>query len=354
MDFPYTPTMDQNPHTPVILSTALRVPSYAYREWGMPIGEHRKESDRGYAVEWEGGGPNQMDNVIKALKSAGMDNYSQILRDANTNFVNAYMKKHEGSVNYLEIGFGVSTVQMFEALDENDKDRIHIIGVEPSEDRANAAAEGLVKLGMKLGSNLKVHFGVNNNIIEKGYAEPGSQNLVTAVATFHHHSYLDTPMKVIYETLANGGIFVSSDWHNSMWEHPNRVYRFLESLPYWEGKEKDLADFVQMFPMAVEEAPELNRIDEAANADIRKFWMGWIKARAEAIEAGKFEEGDDIWMLEAHRPVERYKDIMEGAGLYLNSSIIKILYNDAGFVDNPHLHIRDNGILATIAGQKLV
>lgn len=360
----YTPAMDRNPNTPVILSTALRVPSDSYfPEWGIPEGAFREESDRAYAVEWEGGGPNQMDNVILALKSAGMLNYSQILRDANTEFVKAYMKRRKGPVHYLEVGFGESTRQMFEALDGNEKDRIIITGVEPSEERARTSEDNLAGMGMTRGENLNVYVGIDNDILNKGYAEPGSQDIIANVAAFHHHAYLDTPMRVIYMTLADRGVFVSSDWHNSMWEHPGRVYGFLRTLE-WEGKEEDLADFAERFPYARKRPPKLSEMDRGANADIRNFWRGWIKARAEAKEKGEFTDADDIWMLEAHRPAGRYAEVMKGAGLVLKSPDIEAIYRDAGFEANPHYHLKykkgeRNGqkrssLLATIAGQKLI
>jgi len=348
----YTPAMDDNPDTPLILGTALRVPSYAYENWGIPIGDFREESDAAYAIEWKKGGDNQMDNVILALKTAGMDNYSQELRDANTKFVKAYMKRNPGKVNYLEVGFGVSTEQMFDALDENDKDRIIITGVEPSEDRAKGSAEKLVEMGMTQGKNLHVYVGVDKNIITEKYAQPNSQNIVANVAAFHHHAYLDTPMEAIYSTLANKGIFISSDWHNSMWEHPNRVFEFLKTLE-WEGKEDDLIDFAYMFPLAVQKAPGLNRCDGAANVDIMRFWEGWIKARAEAIEEGKFEPGDDILMLEAHRPVGKYVSTIHESGLSIAPPDIMRMYTDLNFDRNPHFHLEGNSLLATLAGQKL-
>src|SRR3989338_2902616 len=73
---------------PVRLGSALKIPSYAYPDWGIEGSEEelREESDRGYEVEWlgldgRGGSEQQMRYVIDAIKSTGLGNYSQMLRD---------------------------------------------------------------------------------------------------------------------------------------------------------------------------------------------------------------------------------------------------------------------------------
>ncbi|HDD72716.1 MAG TPA: hypothetical protein ENG00_01335, partial [Candidatus Aenigmarchaeota archaeon] len=117
---------------PVRLGSALRVPSYAYKNWGIPEGKFRRESDEEYVIEWKAGSPRQMQYVIDAITRTGLGNYSQILRDANAKLVAAAVKRFPEKVYILEPGFGVSTVNMFDALDEDDKNRVYITGLEPS------------------------------------------------------------------------------------------------------------------------------------------------------------------------------------------------------------------------------
>ena len=337
---------------PLRLGNAVKVPSYAYINWGIPEGRYQSESDNEYSTEWQGGGTRQMNYVIKSLEKAVMKNYSQILRDANAMVVAAAVKRFEGKVNILEPGFGVSTVNMFDALDGNDKDRVYITGLEPSEERGEDAAAELEKRGLKRDKDFKAHADVDNRALH--YVNPGSQQIACSVASIHHHAYLDRPFQVIHTALSPGGIFTISDLHNSMWEHPNRVYEFLKTMD-WETKEEDLQAFADTFPKSTEPAPELSPLDEMSNVQIRKFWRdGWVPTRKEAIERGEFDPKDDILMLEGHRPVERYHEQLEDCGFQTETPLIKELYQEAGFTTNPQQHNNDSRILMTITGQKIL
>ncbi len=345
---------------PLRLGSALRVPSYAYSNWGIPEGKYRKESDELYSVEWEGGSPRQMQYVIDAITRTGLGNYSQILRDANARIVSAAVemmlsgsRESRGRIYILEPGFGVSTVNAVDEMLERgtDLDRVYITGVEPSQKRCDASAAELEKRGLKKGKNFQTVADIDNRILE--YVGPESQDIICSVAQIHHHAYLDTPLAVIHAALKPGGIFTSSDWHNSMWEHPNRVYRFLQELE-WETKERDLEEFARAYPKALEEAFEPNPEDGMSNEHIRRFWKGWIEVRREAIEREEFDPDDEILMLEGHRPVERYEEEMGKAGLVTEyAGFVRELYEEAGLERNPHQHLEDSRILMTVTGARI-
>ncbi len=183
------------------------------------------------------------------------------------------------------------------------------------EERGENAAKELDKRGLKRDKNYRVIVGKDLEI--PGYLEPESQNIVTAVATIHHHAYLDMPFRVIYDVLGKGGYFITADWHNSMWESPHRVYDFLKEFD-WPGKEKDLKNFEKAYLIGKEKPPLLNDAEEKTNEMIRAFWRGWIKVRKRAKEKGEFDPRDDIWLLEGHRPHERYIDEMIRTGFRLD------------------------------------
>ena len=335
---------------PLRLGNAVRVPSHAYNSWGIPEGMFVSESDAQYPIEWKGGGTKQMDHVIESLEKAGMENYSQYLRNANAKVVAAAVKRFEGKVNILEPGFGESTVNMFDALHGNDKDRIYITGIEPSVERGEKAAAKLEERGLKRYKDFEVHADIDNHILH--YVNPGSQHIICSVASIHHHAYLDRPFQVIHTAMSPEGIFTISDWHNSMWEHPNRVYEFLKTMN-WETKREDLEAFQEKFPKATEPAPVLDPLDENSNKEIRKFWRdGWVPVRKEAIERDEFNPEDDILMLEGHRLVERYQEQLEECGFKTETPLINELYKEIGFTTNPQQHNDDNRILMTITGQK--
>src|SRR3989338_8082551 len=115
---------------PVRLGSALRVPSYAYGIWGIkgPELALRRESERGYQVEWLGfdgkGSPQQMRYVVEAITATGLGNYSQMLRDKGAEIVSFLVKEFlKGKkVRYLETGAGVSTETVIRKLSQDGLD----------------------------------------------------------------------------------------------------------------------------------------------------------------------------------------------------------------------------------------
>ncbi|MEM7815546.1 MAG: hypothetical protein QXN71_00315 [Candidatus Aenigmatarchaeota archaeon] len=336
---------------PVYLGSALRVPDYAFPEWGIDGDENwlREESDSQYEIEFKGGSTKQMNYVIEALREAGLENYSQMLRDANADLVSKIVKKSNERVNYMELGAGVSTITVYNKLsdDKIDLERLFSILIEPSKERIESAASELEKKGLKREKNFRIYEARDIDIPK--FVEPNSQDIASYVAVLHHHAYIDTPLKLVYNALKDKGFIIVADWHNSMWEHPNRVYEFLRDEFEWSTKEEDLKIFVEVYPKAVKKAPELSKIDAEANKQIKSFWKGWARVRERQKNCGIFKPEDDIWMLEAHRPVEKQNEIIEKVGYILNSPEVIELQNP-----NPRRIIPDAGILYVTVGQKQI
>lgn len=313
------PELDDS-RMPIKLGSPLRVPSYSYTFWGIPKGQYRWESDKAYEIEWKGGSTRQMDYVIEALGAAGFENYSQKLRDKAAEFVRNYVKNTRSwPINIMDVGAGVSTVNIWDSIDDEDKNRVTLTMVEPSEKRVEKAAQELAEKGMERDKNLLVYGGKRDMDIPELF-ETGTFNIITGVASFHHHAYMDEPISRMAGVLRDGGYWVSSDWHNSMWEHPGKVYEFLESLDQeeynWPTKNQDLKSFRKTYSLSRnQKIGIINAREEKANEQIRGFWRGWAKARSEAIQKDEFDERDDLLMLEGHRPVTYYLENMIEAGL---------------------------------------
>jgi SAM-dependent methyltransferase len=312
------------------------VPSYAFRNWGITGDELklRSMSEERYESEWKTGSPRQMQYVSDAIKESGYANFPQMLRDETAKKVSELMPKYEGMVSILDVGAGLSTVKIFDGLDGNDKDRVYLILLEPSEERVENAAKELDKRGLKRDKNYRVIVGKDLEIPK--YLGLESQNIVTAVATIHHHAYLDMPFRVIYDVLGKDGHFITADWHNSMWENPHRVYEFLQEFD-WSGKDQDMKKFEEAYLIDTEKPQALNDMEERTNEMIKEFWRGWIRVRKCAIEKGEFEPRDDIWLLEGHRPYERYTEEMIRIGFRL---------------DGVHQILSDNKLLMRLTGKK--
>ncbi len=333
---------------PVKLGSALRVPSYAYPDWNIQGDEKwlREESDRQYEMEWKGGSPRQMQYVVEAITGSGLGNYSQMLRDANAELVSRTVQLSDAVVNYIELGAGISTQNVYQRLlnDGIDIERVHGTLVEPSRERIETTAANLEKMGLKRGKNFNTV--VARDIDIPNFVKPNSQDIASYVAVLHHHAFNDTPLAYVHDALKIGGTLIIAEWHNAMWEHPNRVYEFLQEFD-WSTKHEDLDAFVAAYPKALDKAPDLSDLDASSNRNIRKFWTSWANVRRREIDAGVFRPDDDIWMLEAHKPVERQNEALVQLGYKLDTPKIRELQDT-----NPRRLIEDAGILYVTVAQK--
>ncbi len=346
---------------PLRLGSALRVPSYAYPNWGIPEGAYRIESDTAYTSEWREGSPKQMQYVIDAVLEAGFDNNSQILRDSCARVVAAKVRnlaqspKRRERINYMDVGAGVSTINVFDAIDDNYKERVFFTLMEPSEKRVEDTASHLSKKGLKRNKDYRVIVAPDQHLL--AFVKSRSQDIVSYVASLHHHSYTDTTAKTVNVVMKKKGQLVVSDWHNPEWEHPNRVYKALkedfDTEEFgWERKEIDLALFARTFPKAYEEAPELSPLDHGSYMQIRKFWQGYARIRKKAIDTGEFDVNDDILMLEAHVPVERQNEVLRNAGFMISPKFVEDLNGQDNIKDNPEQLLNDSRLLMTTVAYK--
>lgn len=298
---------------PLRLGSALRVPSYAYSNWGIHDHEAdlRRLSEEAYSAEWADGSPRQMQYVSDAMQRAGYGDFPQVLRKANASAVSRLIKKFPGNVVIADVGAGESTVTIFDNLEDEDRNRVHLTLIEPSLKRIKAAA---AKLKMRGFNDFDLMVGSDLEALQQLPVRP---QIISYVATLHHHAYLDRPAETLYRALPAGGFLTIADWHNPMWEHPNRVYKFLQSLQ-WETKEKDLEAFAEAFPKACGNAPNINDpYQRKAMRLIQDFWRGWVAIRREAVERGELDQRDEIFMLEGHRPFYVQQDEIADAGFKL-------------------------------------
>ncbi len=335
------------------LGDVRRVPSYAYPNWGLNEGLWKKESEEAYETEWKSGSPRQMQYVVEAITRSGLGNFSQMLRDINADVITYLISKAKERVNYLEIGAGVSTVNVYQKLKKNklDLEKIYTTMVEPSKSRIECAAEELSKMGLKKEINFKLFVSKDTDVNK--CVDQNSQDIIGSVAQIHHHSYWRETIQVLYETLNKNGIILISDWHNSLWEHPARVYNALKEDYNWETKDEDLKNFVTTYPKAIKNAEEFNSLNIEANRMIREFWKSYGEIRSEAIISGAFDERDELLMLEGHRPVERYVEDMKNVNFSVENEIIKEIQEACYLNGNPHQLLPLSRILMLTIGTKI-
>lgn len=343
----YIPQHDES-LMPMILCSPARTPEYGLQKWSIKWDtpeEYKKVLEAGedqYAREWGFGTGKQKTIVAEASKRAGFGDNAQTVRDYAAKAV-AYLAKHrDGELVILDHGSGpgLSTRTIFNALDDNDKDRAHMILLDTSRDYKEDAAAAM----QKLGASYTIVADTDMNILQ--HVQQDSVDIFTGVASLHHHPHI--PFELFYQVLKKGGFLVSSDWHNSVWEEPYRVYKMLERFD-WTKKEDGIRHFLETYPLAKIPVPEpVSQYDCQANEDIIGFWFGYYSLLNEAGSLGN----NEIWPLEGHRPVERYARQMSGVGFDLDSAAIREMIESGAISANPHQIKPESRMLMLTIGQK--
>ena len=334
---------------PAPLGSALRVPSYSYPFFDIEGDETdlRKASDRAYEVEWGEGTPRQMEYVIEASKAAGLSSCSDILRDSQAlvvyNILNLPRLESGRRINYTEPGGGVSTERVYDFLIKRgfDPNKLFTTVIEPSEER-NAKTEAFFnELGLVIGKDFDIYTGTDIEVIPE-HLDQGSQDIVAANGTLHHHAFWDHPYQLIFNLLNKGGFFANFDWFQCLCEHPARIYQALRNHDFkepvvWETKKEDLNAYAEMFPQALGDYIKFPSADEMATRMITTFWLdGWAVVRAKAIANDSFDPRDDIFLHEAHGRPETMFELLDNIGFLQNTREISYIRNVSDFNGNPH------------------
>jgi hypothetical protein len=342
---------------PAVPGSGLRNPASAYDAFDITGNEEvlRPASDRAYAIEWEGGTPAQMNYVIEAAQTAGLGNCSKMLRDLQARTVLAALAMERfrdlKRVNYLEPGAGMSTVELYKWLisKKYDVERIFSTLIEPSATRTygdektnqKGYVEQLEALGLEEGKHFRSIIGKDTEIPH--YVQDGSQHIVAANATLHHHAYQDRVFMNILNALAEKGFFMNFEWYEGLCEHPARVYKALANHKFkppvkWETRDEDLASYAKMFKQALAGSyTAFSPEDEMAARMITSFWFdGWAVARAKAIEAGAFDPRDELFFHEAHWRPGPQMELLGKVGFRRDTNDVRDLCDAVEYNGNPH------------------
>lgn len=289
---------------PITMGSPYRVPDYAYPNWGLQYRGETK-ANKTYQAEWSIGDAKQLMLVSMATMAAGFDDYPELLRRATARVVSALVEQgnHFSSLHILDLGAGPgkSAVAIYEALPERVREKTEITLLDPSASSLQTAEELMRTRGIKH----KIVCGIDSEVSDQ--IQPGSVDIVTAVASIHHHARI--PFGLYERVLKPGGSLVIADWHHDIWEHPGRVLKFLERFN-WPQKEAGLANWKAVYPQAIKDADnnlQLTPAELMAREQITRFWLAYKNV------VGKT---NPIWPLEGHRPVSRYITGMQEAGLY--------------------------------------
>jgi ubiquinone/menaquinone biosynthesis C-methylase UbiE len=337
------PFFDES-HLPVGLGNALRVPHYAWENWGITYNDEDdflklvKLSEKYYRDEWELTTEEGHGDIREASKKAGFDNFP--LNEQSARMATRIIEMISGKVKILDIGAGTggTVIQILKTLDEVDPEQLHFTLLDPARKSLEEAKSKLDMVGLQQGKHF-VTIAVPDVQIED-FLKRETFDLATSVAAIHHHAYLTKPFECVYNVLKPGGFFLTSDWHNSMWEHPAKVFELIKEMT-WATKEEDLKMFVEAYPRSLDAVPKETTPEAAkANEMIKGFW----KAYAEIKTTRK----NQFLILEGHRPVQRYIEEMKKVGFETMTPTIQ-----KAIGQNPHQILPDSTLLMVTIGQKL-
>ncbi len=329
---------------PLRMGPAARVPYYAYEVWGLTPLDETKVVDL-YQAEWAMGNQDQLALVTQASEKSGFGNHPERLRQKTAEVVAAILKDYPipAELRILDLGAGpgLSALAVYNALPEQIKLKTKLLLLDPSEASLQAARKALEQQSI----NFKIIHEVDLNL---GKHIPLNRvDILTGVASVHHHARI--PFDMYHQVLKPGGYAIFADWHNSIWEHPRRVYDFLQTFG-WPTKDEGLQSWLATYSAAnTQIEPPLNSTDQQANADITTFWQGY----ADVVRQNGHLGPNAIWPLEGHRPVERYIEDMQEAGFDLNSVAIQQLIKSHVLDSNPHQILPNSRLLMVTVGQKV-
>lgn len=321
-----------------ILGSPYRLPAYTFPIWGIRPGTPIRISEEYYLEEWEYLTEEEHKDIAEAARRAGIGDAPKILNTRNAEIISQLIDFFDGRVFILDVGAGAgdTSVHIYNHLDEEDKRRVFFTLLDPAAAVLRAAERRLKELGLRKGDDFIILQGRDLDIPH--LIEPEAHQIVTAVASVHHHPSLFEPFKFIYDALQDGGFFITADWHHTMWEHPNRVYRLLQRMD-WPKKEEGLKNFVETYPAALEEIPDPeDPKDKKANEQISLFWIEYSKMEHKTRRFA---------MLEGHRPAWWYLRDMEAVGFKTNTDAIRKV-----LASNPFQLLPDSSLLCICLGQK--
>lgn len=310
---------------PFIFGSALRVPSIAYGNWNIHGNDRALYplSLTTYQDEFAGTSPAWMESVEEVAKRGGIGDRPNMLRKAVGEKVAELTQdklRRQDRVAVLDVGCGSggSLAAYLGALREINRfypERVDVTCVDLSRQNLWKTADLMQEMGFELGTSLFLAH--SRDIDMATQVPPFSQDIVMNVAGIHANSYLGPSFSEIASVLADGGYFVSGDWHHGRWLHPSWTYRLLEEMNdqqyEWTNKGAVLDEFRTMFPRATEnvDLSWSTDADFVAIDEIARYWRdGWAPVRLEKIREGKLLPTDEQIVAEGHRPHGEY--IKEG------------------------------------------
>jgi len=321
-----------------VLGSAYRVPSCAHATWSLNDRDAIRLSEEAYRAEWDDLRGDQHALIARASELAGLADANRLLNEENARVIASAFRSFDGMIRILDVGAGTgdTTLSILESLDKSEWARAFFTLVDPAERLLEDADRKLRERGLREGEHFALH--VASDLDIPTIVAQESQNIVTAVASIHHHAFLEGPFERCAWAVMQGGIFTTADWHHGLWEHPNRVLGLLRELRL-RVPEEEMEGFVRSHPRAPEAIADVkDPREKRAREQIANFWIEY----SELV-------GDEwrLQILEGHRPATRYIERMESVGMDTRGTPIGEL-----IAANPYAILPESSLLCICVAQK--
>jgi|GEM_PF-1094304 len=355
-----------NKFMPIKFESAKRINERFYKNWGIPEGKYKEESDELYIKEWTGG-PLQMQRVADAAVHSGVGSFSFTLRNVCGTIAAYLIHEVVDDVKIIDVGAGGgrSIKAVYSQLPKEEWDKVYAFLIDPSEKNIMASKDFLEKtLGLKEGKHFDSVLGRDIDIPREVSAD--YFDIAIQVASIHHHAYLGPAFKAVAYALKKnglrietekengkyGGVFVSGDWHSRIWESPTFVYQWLLKRMDWPKKEEGIKSFIKQFPDALKELSRIGYFDLKNLEVFSHYWNTWNKDRQGLIIRGEFTPDQDFFAVEGHCPEWIYEEELKDAGFLLDTPLINKLIEEGLIDDNPHQTSPDHNLNMIVVGQQ--
>lgn len=344
---------------PITLGSPLRCPSEDWHKYGIEWdteSEYQTLINAGryqYKLEYGAGNPDQHDIIGEASKRAfGGKNNNQILREATGEMAaKRLVTKGPGKYLVVDIGAGAgdSAKEFIERLPRDFKGEIEMVLLDLAPEPLERAKKLVSGYGIKCETA-----NVTQDQVAR-YLKERKADVLINVGSIHHDP--DIPFQEFYDSLKDGGMFISGDWHPQTWQEPFAVYEMLKQME-WPKKDEGLENYYRtyIFPNFndFESFEKMSCKDPKDMKAIKDIWKFWKEYQGMLAEKGNFGN-NSIWPHESHQDARRYIKKMGNAGFITKNGDdgeLRELRQESGMIEPIHLFYKDSSIIAETSGIK--
>ncbi len=337
------PTILLSSECPIGLGSPLRVPSHAWRNWGISWETEAEYArlitlgEEEYRKEWKTTTEHSHHDIARAANLAGLGDANSRLNAACAGLVAKEVQAQKRELRILDVGAGTgnTSLAVFAATSHLHHPQVTLLDYAKS--ALDQASESLTASGLVPNRDFSVCLG--QDMQAETLFGKDCFDIVIAVAALHHHSDILVGLGPIAAALKPGGLVIVGDWHNTMWENPARVHALLRQLGDWPQKNQDIEQFGATLHPDQCLLQENDSVMERANGYITEFWKAYALSRT--VSAPR------LLVLEGHRSPAAYRAALSACSISVDPRMLRL-----DLPTNPFLLTPESSVLGITVGRK--